>query len=238
MTAQTTAPQIKQTGSMFIDKVMSFQLPSMEEYLRYLTDMHFLLAIVVFACGLVYLLQGWRIFKVLVVVNAGILGAMLGTQVGAQLEGPNMPLVLGIAGGALLAILAWPLMKFAVAIMGALAGSLLGFGLWQYVAQVAGRADLTSYAWAGALLGLITLGLLAFVIFRLVIMIFTSFQGSVLAVSGLLAMLMKLESLHRSLGDSLRTNPHLMPLMIVIPAVIGLVFQHVGTKKGGKKPAG
>jgi hypothetical protein len=150
----------------------------------------------------------------------------------------RLSLIMGISGAVLLALLSWPLMKFAVSIMGALAGSLLGFGVWVYVAGTMGRANPHEYAWAGALIGLITLGLLAFVIFRLVIIVFTSLQGSALTLTGMLALLLKSQALQDSLVDELTDNQHLLPLLLLLPAVVGVVFQNVGKKKApAKKPA-
>jgi len=219
-------------------RINDLQMPSQTAYVDSLADVNLFVAMFIFACGLVYLLQGWKVFKILVIVNAAVLGGFLGVKVGSFLEGSNMPIFVGIAGGALLAVLSWPLMKFAVSLMGGLAGSFLGYGLWNYVAEVAGKQQLADYGWVGALLGLITLGLLALVIFKAVIIIFTSLQGSLMTVSGIVAILMKFDPLKVQLETGLK-NIHVLPLLIGLPAIIGVAFQHSAFyKKSAKKPSG
>lgn len=227
--------QAQQAGPVFLERIMSFQPPTTQQYVEYLLTLGVLQSVLLLATGLVYLLQGWRIFKALVIVNAAVLGAMLGFKIGSLIGAPNLPLILGIAVAVLLAVLSWPLMKFAVSLMGAIAGSLLGYGLWMYCASAMGKPHLESYAWAGGLIGLITLGLLAFVIFRVVIMAFTSLQGSLLTVTGMLGLLMESQRLRETLQDELVQNVHLLPMLILLPAIIGMVFQNAGKKKPAKK---
>ena len=219
-------------------KLGQFQMPSQDEFLDYMKNTAgYLPAILMLACGLVYLVYGWKIFKVLVVVNAALLGAAVGAWAGGKLGG-NMPIYGGIAGSLLLGALSWPLMKYAVSLMGALAGAVLGYGLWNYVAKAAG-SNVDKYAWVGALVGLIVLGLLAFIIFRATIIVFTTFQGAIMAVSGALGILLKQEWCSNGLTNAMKANTHLLPLFFLVPAVIGIVVQHTsGGKKGGKKAGG
>ena len=194
------------------------------------------MAMMLFACGLVYMLQGWKLFRILIIANAAVLGAVVGAYVGGMLRGANTWLYTGIAGCLLLAVLAWPLMKYAISLMGGLAGSFLGYGLWFYVTHTIDRPELMHYAWVGALIGLITLGLLAFVVLKAVIIIITSFQGSIMTSSGIIALLMKYEPLRESLETPLRQNTHLVALLVAVPALIGIAFQYsAGAAKGGKK---
>ncbi len=219
-----------------LEKVKAFEVPTQQEFITEIAGLGTLEAVVIFVGGLVCLLQGWKLFKVIVVVNAAALGAAIGWHVGGMLKGENAPLFCGAAGGLLLAALAWPAMKYAIGVMGGLAGAVLGYGLWTYAAKAAGRGDdLVTYAWVGALIGLITLGLLAFVVFRLVVMIFTSFQGAAMAVAGLLALLLKNQSVCESIQKRLATNIHLMPLLIAVPAMIGFAVQQSAVAKKAKK---
>lgn len=242
----------------FLEALRTFKLPSQEQYLQLVQALGILYAVLLLAFGVVYMLYGWKIFKVLVVVNAAVLGAMLGAWIGGALQGPppdpaqaqaqvqahggNMPLFGAIAISLLLAVLALPLMKYAVSLMGGLAGSLLGYSVWHYVAKAAGAEAVYTYAPVGALVGLITMGLLAFLIFRVVIIIFTSFQGSLLTVTGLLGLLMVFDRSREYMLSSMNHNHFMLPLMILVPALIGLAFQHTGPSKKpapapAKKPA-
>lgn len=227
--------EVSQRGSDLIEKLASFEMPSQSDYVNSLDTMHAGLAIVLLVCGLIYLLHGWKTFKLLVIVNAGVLGGFLGNQFGQILRGPNMPLFGGIAGALLFAVLAWPLMKFGVGLMGGLAGGFLGYGVWNYVAGVVGKSGLKENAWAGAVIGLIALGLLAFLVFRLVVMVFTSVQGSLMAVSGICAMLMNIDPLQAKLYAALSSNAHLLMLLIGVPALIGFACQYTAMAKKAKK---
>ena len=199
------------------------------------SDFGAVVALLLFVCGLVYLLQGWKIFKALVIVNAAVLGAMAGSYVGAYHRGQHTQLYAAIAGAALLAILAWPLMKYAVSLMGGLAGSFLGYGVWQYATEALSRPELNQHAWAGAIIGLVTLGLLAFVIFKVVITVFTAVQGSVMSIAGISALLLKHESLRQDFEPQLRENAHLAVLLIAVPTLIGFGFQYSAAAKKAKK---
>ncbi len=215
-------------------------MPSQTEVVDYLIDLGSseygaVMAMLLFACGLVYMLQGWKIFKVLVVANAAVLGAVVGGKLGMLLHGQNTWLYTGIAGGLLLAVLAGPLMRYAVSLMGGLAGSFLGYALWRYLADTLGQPDMLTYAWVGALIGLITLGLLAFVILQIVVTIVTSVQGALMTVCGIVALLMKYQPLRDSLEMPLRHNTHLVLLLIGVPAVIGFAMQQTYIAKKARK---
>jgi hypothetical protein len=145
----------------------------------------------------------------------------------------NLPLVTSIAGALLLGVLAWPLMKYAVSLMGALVGGATGLLVWRYLALAAGQVQLVDYHWVGALLGLITLGMLAFVIFRLTIIAFTALQGSAMAVSAVLTLLLRYDRFRLDVEDSLVNNIHLLPLLIAVPTIIAIVVQDA---TGGGKP--
>jgi len=214
-------------------------IPSQTELVDALLDLSrhqygALLAMLLFACGLVYMLQGWKIFKILVVANVAVLGAVAGSYLGSRAHGPNTWVYTSVAGAMLLGGLAWPLMKYAVSLLGGVVGSFVGYGLWHYVTTALDRPDLLQYAWVGALVGLITLGLLAFVILKFVVMFVTSLQGAVMAVGGVLSLALKYMP-DSDLEGPLRDNSHLMALLIGVPAIIGLVFQTCWSKAPKKK---
>jgi len=207
-------------------KIASLEMPTQVEYADYMSSMHLAAAMIIFICGMVYLLQGWKAFKMLVIINAALLGGFVGNNLGGMLQGQNMPLFCAAAGALMCAVLAWPLMKFAVGLMAGLAGAFLGSGIWSYVTTSLGQQAISQHAWAGALMGLITLGLLSFVIFRLVIMIFTSLQGAVMTLTGLVSMLMHIEPLRNDLYHAVSNNTHLLVLLIGTPAVMGFAYQY------------
>lgn len=207
---------------------------TLPEYLNRLQQVHILAAVLMAIVGGVYLLLGWKIFKILVILNALIIGVLVGGHFGQMLQKPHMDVILGVAGGLLLAALSWPLMKWAVSVMGALAGAAVGFGLWRYAALATGRTYLIDLSWVGALIGLITLGLLAFIVFKAVVVLFTSIQGSGMMVSGVLALICREPTWRNSLQTTLTNNTYLLPLIIVVPALLGAIFQQSLFGKGKK----
>ena len=237
--AQATAPDTALPGEFVLPEI-----PTQPQVVDWLVDLSQspygpIMAMVLFACGLVYMLQGWKIFKILVVANAAVLGAVVGGHLGGMLRGENTWLYTGVAGGLLLAVLAGPLMKYAVSLMGGLAGSFVGYGLWNYVAHTTGGLAPPEFAWVGALIGLITLGLLAFVILQIGVMVVTSIQALNMTVCGIVALMMKYEPLRESLDGPLRENTHLVALLVGVPAVIGIAFQtSYAAKKAAKKKNG
>ena len=235
----TEFPQPPKPDPAIVDKLAALELPSHEQIVNSLLDLGWLASIMFLICGVVYLAHGWKIFKVLVIINAGFVGVWAGAYLGAmygESHGvPYMVLIGGATGAVLLAALAWPLMKYAVSLMGGLAGSFLGYGLWHYLATILDKPNLNQHAWAGALMGLFVLGMLAFIIFQLTVIIFTCVQGAVMTVAGLLAMVLKYQPTSEGLQDHLIDNPHLLPLLVAVPAVVGFAIQYTAAAKKAKK---
>jgi len=213
----------------------SLRAPSTSEVIGHLSAMGALPACVLLGGGLVCLLQGGKLFKIVIVVNAAMLGGLIGSYLAGFAGAGNVPLYGGLAGGAVLAAIALPLMKYAVSVMGGLAGCFAGFVIWRYAANAAGQEALAEHAWAGGLIGLITLALLAFLIMKATVMIFTSIQGAVMGVCGLLGLLLKSETLQESLLSSFDAHPYLLPLAIVVPAIIGFSLQYATASKKAQK---
>ena len=166
--------------------------------------------------GVVYLVFGIYLFRALVTANAALFGAYIGAWIGQKLDATLPGLLVGLI---LAAALAWPLMKYAVAIMGAAYGGLLGAAVWQTVGLD------PNFAWAGAAIGLVACGLLSFILFRGSIMMFTSLQGSVMLIFGLLGLIYKYQDIAPRVNESLSLRPFLLPMFILVPATIGLIYQ-------------
>lgn len=180
------------------------------------------IATLLLGLGLVYLLWGYTAYKGLIVVNAAVLGASIGSTMG---ESIHAELPLAIVGAFAAAALTWPLMKWAVAIMGGLFGGLLGASIWRMC-----ELD-PSFTWAGATIGLVTLGLLTFIVFRGCVMMFTSLQGALMLIIGLLSLLYQYHEIAPQVTQNMMLKPFLLPLAIFIPTIIGLVYQqHNGAK--------
>jgi hypothetical protein len=178
--------------------------------------------------GIVYLLFGIRIFKALVMLNAAVVGGILAVEiVGVRGEAA---IACAMVGSVFAAAIAWPTMKYAVALMGGIFGVLMGASIWHTI-------DLDPHlVWAGALVGLIGFGLLSFILFRGSVMMYTSLQGSFMLVFGILGLVYKYGEIAPQVTYHLRLEPFLLPASIFIPAVIGLIFQqhhHAAHAAGG-----
>jgi hypothetical protein len=224
----TTGPQ----AATFLDRL---EIPTQAEYIDYVGSAGWLTGAVLLACGLVYLLQGWKTIKALIVINAAAIGVFVGVHVGSMLRGENAPLYCAIAGAVLLGAVALPTFKYALSVMGGLGGAVLGHVTFEYLADALNRPALADSAWAGALIGLILLGMLAFALFRLAVVLLTSIQGATMCVTGALALLMQHPDLTASLGDTLRGNVHLIPLLILVPSAIGFIVQESAVAKKAAK---
>jgi hypothetical protein len=211
------------------------RVPSPQEYVDRLQDLDPLVAVLVLGAGLVILLQGWRIFRVWVVVTAAMVGVAVGDRLAQLLPGQYVQVICPLAGGLLLAMLAWPLMKYALGLIGAVTGGLLGHGLLRYLAAALDRPELAQYAWAGGIAGAILLGASAFFLFRMVVILSSSLQGSVMVVSGVLGLLLKYPRLQLPLSWSLVHSAHVLPLLVAVPAAVGSAFQFLWTSP--HKPA-
>ncbi|MFA7235358.1 MAG: hypothetical protein WC058_00720 [Phycisphaeraceae bacterium] len=196
-------------------------------------------ACIFIAVGVLCLLQGYKLYKGVVLLLALIVGMVLGYKLGQTIQAEVI-----VAGcvGVLMAVVAWPFMKYAVAICGGLAGAFLGANCWTALATQAGNTsslNLDPHAyWAGALIGLIFFGLLSFILFEVSIVLFTSVSGSVLAVLGVIALLLQVPGWRDAIAGTVQANPLVLPMLVAVPAVIGLVLQHHlgGMKKGDAKP--
>jgi hypothetical protein len=200
--------------------------PREADFIRWCTDVGPGMAAFLLLVGIIFLLWGYPIFRYLIMFNFGVVGAYLGASLGKT---GDTALAGALIGGFLAAALAWPMMKWAVALTGAGIGTILGAAIWRASGQD------PAFDWAGGLTGCVAFGMLSFIIFRGGIILYTSLQGGALLASGMLALLEKYPSVGPSLTEHLTAQRFLLPTAIVIPAVIGLIFQH---HMSGPAPAG
>ena len=150
---------------------------------QYITSLNILEALTFISFGAVCLLYGWRVFKILVVISFALLGLFFGVTISDKINGDNHRLVGGLIGLGLMGAVSVPLMRWAVSILGAIAGGILTSGIW----YACGLTE--KYIWAGALVGIIAGGMISFIIFKIAVMLFSSLGGGTLIVVGILALL-------------------------------------------------
>jgi len=180
-------------------------------------------AVLLLIGGIVYLLFGFYIFKFLVTLNAALVGGYIGVMIGSR----NQAEIVGaLVGGFVAAAITWPLMRYAVAVMGGIFGGLLGASIWMTV-------DLNpEFAWAGAAIGMVAFGMLSFILFKASIMMYTSLQGSVMLVFGVLGLIYKYPTVASALSENMAIKPFLLPIFIFIPAMIGVLYQQAQFGEG------
>ncbi|MEM6458971.1 MAG: hypothetical protein AAF710_06230 [Planctomycetota bacterium] len=204
-------------------------------------------AVVFVIVGVLCMFNGYKFYRLATVAVALMLGLFAGYWFGGKIGAHYV-----VAGclGLLLATLAFPLMKYAVAVFGGLSGAFVGANLWSGLAHAVNRiaSDNAGAArniipageyWLGALLGLLICGMLAFILFKLSVVMFTSVSGSTIAVMGVLALLLSFEPWHDAVASGLRASQLVIPLLVFVPAAIGLVLQEAnsgGMLAGEGKP--
>ena len=174
------------------------------------------LAAILIAVGIVYLLFGFNLFRVLMMLNAAALGAAIGFGIGQRTE---IGFALMVLCGFVAAAITWPLMKWAVAVMGGIAGALLGASLWQTFGLD------PSFAWSGALTGVVLFGLLSFIIFRGSVTMYMSLQGAAMLIFGILGLIFKYDQIAPKVAHTMTLRPFLLPMAVIIPAIIGMLYQ-------------
>ncbi|MBN1817993.1 MAG: hypothetical protein JW828_11590 [Sedimentisphaerales bacterium] len=194
-----------------------------------ITVLTWLQAVLAVSFGIVYMLYGWRIFRILVVISFGLIGMILGIMGGRQMGSEVLG---GLLGCALLAFISVPLMKWCVCLLGAAAGGIITGGLWYafHLPQV--------YAWAGALVGVVAGGMISFIVLKAAVMLFTSLGGSTIVVVGILSLLDKYEALQQPptthIQDLVYNTTWFMPVVIIAPTILGIIMQNRFIKQSHK----
>lgn len=177
--------------------------------------------------GIVYMLWGIKIFRILVMLNAAVLGAYLGAALG---EKSRDPIPCAVIGAFTAAAISFPLMKYMVAVMGGAFGAILGATIWRIMSPH--NADLT---WLGAIIGLICFGALSLAVFHGCVMMYTSLQGAVMLIFGILGLIFQYRDTVQIIPAQLYTRPFILPAAIFISMLIGLTYQQA-TPAGSAAP--
>jgi len=197
----------------------------MDMFWEQITSLGLLEALTFISFGVVCLFYGWRIFKVLVVINFALLGLKMGMAITGKIVGLNNQFVGGIICMIILAVLSVPLMKWSVCVLGAAAGGILTSGIW-YACGLTER-----YILAGGLIGVIAGGMISFIVFRAAVILFSSLWGSGLIVVGSLALLYLYPRTSVKVEDLVFSLKWFLPTLITVPTAIGFVLQQKFLKK-------
>jgi hypothetical protein len=184
-----------------------------------ITELSLVEALAFICFGVVCLLYGWRIFKILVTLCFALVGLFGGLLVNEKLVGGN-GMWLGLMGLIMMAVLSLPLMRWGVSALGAIAGGILAGGVWYAFALP------DKYIWAGALAGLIAGGMISFIIFKLAVILFTSYGGSVLIVTAVLAVLHTYMLDPGQVKEIVYGYRWFLPVALMVPTLAGIIIQN------------
>jgi len=191
-------------------------------------------SVVMLIVGLLALLYGWKLYKVLVIVATALAGAYLGWYLAhdykllpekIQFFGP---LVLGLLG----AVLAIPLQKAAVFFIGASIGFVsLGPLAADMIWKAPDQPTLTQYLITGGI-AFIVMGILTLLMFRPMVMIATSMFGATLASS---AAVQIVQTVWYPDKDMFSLYPVALAGVFMGLTVGGVIFQAVSSGKKKKE---
>ncbi len=188
-----------------------------ERLLDSLRDLPLVASCMIVVVGVLCVLNGYQWHKWVVVVLAFLLGLGVGHLLSERM---GKSVVVAIALGILFATVATPMLRWTVAVFGGLTGAFLGANAWTL-----SNASPADAQWAGACMGFIAMALLSFVVFRLVVVAFTSIGGAAMMVIGGITLLMHVPSWQDGIREGLSQNRYLIPLLVTVCAVAGFVIQ-------------
>ncbi len=190
-----------------------------EELMRMLTGISPVWAGIFIVLGWMSITCGYKWHKTILVVCAVLLGIGAGLLLGDYL---GSSIVLATCLGALFAVLAAPFLDYTVAFFGALIGAYIGANLWSSVSPG------SELYWSGALIGATSMGILAFILFRFVVILFTAVGGASLLAFGVLTVMLQVDVWHDGLVTSLEGNPLLLPIIVGVCSAISFILQQGG----------
>jgi hypothetical protein len=174
-------------------------------------------ALTLIAFGAVCIVYGWRIFKILVVIGAAVIGMFVGMELGRRLGSEVWG---GVIGAAALAIMAMPLTKWAVSVLSAIAGAIITGGVW----YACGLSQ--EYMWVGALVGAVAGGMISFIIFKISVMLFTTLAGTAMVLTGVLALLNLYPDTSKDIKTFVLAHIWFVPVALIVPAIGFIFLQH------------
>jgi hypothetical protein len=193
------------------------------------TTMTWLQGVLAISFGVIILMYGWRIYKTLTVIGFGIVGLYIGMWLGGKLDRE-------ILGSIICCIvfmaLALPLMRWSICVMGAAAGGIITAGAWHAFNQP------QEFVWAGAIIGIVAGGMLSFIVFKMAVMLFTSFSGAVLLLTGTFALVYRYETFvvappTTRLNDLYYNQHWFLPVLMASLTLFGIILQFRFLKGSG-----
>jgi len=185
-----------------------------------ISQLSWLQAVMAISFGAVYMLYGCKIFKVLVVIAFGMLGMIAGIKAGEYSGYEQWNIWGGVIGAVLLGLLSIPLMRWAVSLLGAIAGGVITSAAW----YAFGLPD-NYLILAGALVGVIAGGMISFIVFDAAVVLFTSLGGGALVVMGFLSLLWHYEPTTEQVYQWVHNSRWFLPAVLGTITALGVIIQ-------------
>ncbi|MDK1031391.1 MAG: hypothetical protein QGD94_05245 [Planctomycetia bacterium] len=216
MILATATEQIALHGATWSEHVMEFLRGLPHEF----SEVPAWQCAVLIPVGLVSLLCGLRLFRGMVVVYSVLLGAVGGWYLAGAFSLTSTLhqfLCLG-CGAVLLGICGWMFVQVIFGLMSGVAGALAGVALLYATDNV---NMILIAAGVGFVVGIV----LAVIIFRALVVATTAILGSYMVVTGIVVLLYYVPQVKTALVKGFTEHHYLLPLLIAIPAVIGVIYQ-------------
>jgi hypothetical protein len=187
-----------------------------------------LFLILLVAAGLIFLLHGQGMFRVIVILHAVILAGFLGWQLGSATSRPWL-FALGFA--VVFGILAWPLFKFGIAVL----CGVVGAALVSQITLLFPRGP--EYLPVTSVLGFLLFAVAGFFLIPIAVTIFTSLEGAALILLPLLVIAERLGMSFQKTAWLTFDRPGVLHAAILILAGLGMVYQIGFAEKTHKPPS-
>ena len=220
------APEIPQRLGELHTWMSDMHAPTIDQFLGYLETLHPVHGIILMVAGLVYMILGLRLGRLMMSLNLAMIGAVAGGVLAIQFGWKDQAHIAAIGGAITLGVMAFPLLKLACILSSGVVGLILGSTAWTTVTAAMNRPDLASSAWIGGAVLAVVLVLLSLALLRFTITLVTALQGAAIMVCGILALCLQDSSLRETIYNTLRPRPFLLLLPIVGCFIAGACLQY------------
>jgi len=234
--AQAADPSVLHTVTQVFSRADTLAHPG--TLMDHLQRLSIVWSVIFIVAGILCMITGYRFYRTATVILALAIGATTGYALGMKISAPYI-----VAGslGLLLAVACFPMMRASIAIMAGIAGAWVGANVWTAVSHIVNKGDAAAAAnaaghhWVGALIGMIVCGMLAFILFKLTVVLFTSVSGSTLAVLGFLALILQFKPWQEEVRSGLSAHALIIPILVIAAAGIGLILQESAPEPNAKQ---
>jgi hypothetical protein len=223
-TAEEASQSLHRLGEL-VSSLFTNQGEAWSKHLTAIADLQYLECGIIFLAGLVYMIWGWKIFKPLVILNIALVGGALGGSAALWLKQEPYWWVGAIIGAVVFAVLAWPLFRACLALIGMAFGSMVGYAFYTELIVFMNRPDLAQYPWLGAVAGFIIFGVIAIGFVKPAIVLLTSLQGAMMILAASIGLMCKSASMRPQLLDRLCEAPWVAQAAVAVVTLIAITIQ-------------